>query len=205
MQLCRRYARCLLDKPDPRSITLLVIDMQNQFKRLWTGVDNKHDFLRFQGLIKTCRDAGTTIVRTQHGHENPKLDGGMLHAWWNSSIIVNSQNHSFIKGFEPEESDYIVPKNRYDAFQNTEMDKYLSNIGTTVVIIGGVMTNLCCETTARAAFCRDYRVIFLADGTATACEEMQRAALLNLSFGFAHVMSCCQTALWLTGKSIEKD
>ena len=42
------------------------------------------------------------------------------------------------------------------------------------------MTNLCCETTARSAFVKDYDVIFLSDGTATASKEMHNATLLNL-------------------------
>jgi isochorismate hydrolase len=58
------------------------------------------------------------------------------------------------------------------------------------LIIGGVMTNLCCETTARDAFVHDYEVFFLKDGTATQNEEFQQATLLNLSFGFAQIVTC---------------
>jgi isochorismate hydrolase len=49
------------------------------------------------------------------------------------------------------------------------------------------MTNMCCESTARDAYYRDYRVFFLADGTGSINEEMHLASLLNLSFGFACV------------------
>jgi isochorismate hydrolase len=52
------------------------------------------------------------------------------------------------------------------------------------------MTNLCCETTARDAFMRDYRVFFLIDGTATGKDDYQLATLKNLGFGFAHLMTC---------------
>lgn len=51
------------------------------------------------------------------------------------------------------------------------------------------MTNLCCESTARDAYFRDYRVFVPADGTGTITEEMQLASLLNLAFGFAYVTS----------------
>jgi isochorismate hydrolase len=52
------------------------------------------------------------------------------------------------------------------------------------------MTNLCCETTARNAFVRDFRVFFLADVTATAGDEYQFATLRNLAFGFAYILTC---------------
>jgi len=55
------------------------------------------------------------------------------------------------------------------------------------LVISGLMTNMCCESTARDAYYRDYKVFFLADGTGSINEEMHLASLLNLSFGFAFV------------------
>ena len=55
------------------------------------------------------------------------------------------------------------------------------------VVVAGVMTNLCCESTARDAYFRDYRIFVPADGTGTITEEMHLASLLNLAFGFAFV------------------
>jgi len=55
------------------------------------------------------------------------------------------------------------------------------------LVISGVMTNMCCESTTRDAYYRDFRVHFLADATGTVTEAMHRASLLNLSFGFARV------------------
>jgi isochorismate hydrolase len=52
------------------------------------------------------------------------------------------------------------------------------------------MTNLCCETTARDAFMKDYRVFFLIDGTATRRSELHLATLKNLGFGFAYLLTC---------------
>ena len=88
--------------------------------------------------------------------------------------------------------DCLFQKNRYDAFYNTQLDDYLHSNQIQTIIIGGVMTNLCCETTARAVFVHDYHVIFLADGTAAASEEMVIGTLRNLGFGFAHIRSMTQ-------------
>ena len=66
------------------------------------------------------------------------------------------------------------------------------------VVISGVMTNLCCESTARDAYFRDYRVFFPADGTGSISEEMHLASLLNLAFGFAYVTTGDAIAAQLT-------
>ena len=55
------------------------------------------------------------------------------------------------------------------------------------IVITGIMTNMCCESTARDAYFRDYRVFFPAAGSSSITEEMHLASLLNLAFGFAWV------------------
>ena len=58
------------------------------------------------------------------------------------------------------------------------------------VIVTGVMTNLCCETAARDAFVRGFRVFFSTDATGTADAELHDAALKNLAYGFAYLVDC---------------
>ena len=55
------------------------------------------------------------------------------------------------------------------------------------VVITGVMTHLCCETTARSAFMRGFLPFFLVDGTATYNRHFHIATLTNLAHGFAHL------------------
>jgi isochorismate hydrolase len=79
----------------------------------------------------------------------------------------------------------VIPKCQYDAFYDTSLEQILHEWGVTQVIICGVMTHLCCETTARSAFTRGYEVFFTVDGTATYNENFHSATLLNLAHGFA--------------------
>jgi nicotinamidase-related amidase len=78
-----------------------------------------------------------------------------------------------------------VIKHQYDGFLNTDLEGILRENRVRQVVICGVLTNLCCETTARSAFMRGFEVYFVEDGTATFSKEMHEAALLNLSYGFA--------------------
>ncbi len=79
----------------------------------------------------------------------------------------------------------MVIKSQYDAFYKTNLLQLLKKDKVKQLVITGVMTNLCCETTARSAFIRGLEVFFVVDATATQNELMHRATVINLSYGFA--------------------
>ena len=56
-------------------------------------------------------------------------------------------------------------KRRYSCFEGTELEAILRSLGVSRVAICGYMTNVCCETMARAAHDKDYFVDFIADAT----------------------------------------
>lgn len=80
--------------------------------------------------------------------------------------------------------------NRYDGFYETPLKEKLLKIGADTVVICGVMSNLCCETTARTAFVNDFNVIFLRDGNAARKQEYHDATIKNLEYGFATIRTC---------------
>lgn len=73
----------------------------------------------------------------------------------------------------------------------------LTSCGFEEIIITGVMTNCCCETTARDVFMRDYRVFFASDATATVNEDLHLSTLKNLAFAFAHVLDAESLCRWV--------
>jgi len=76
-------------------------------------------------------------------------------------------------------------KEYYSAFFRTDLEDTLRRRGITRVVICGVMTHLCCETTARDAFMSGWEVAMVADGTATLNEELHLSSLRCLVHGFA--------------------
>jgi nicotinamidase-related amidase len=89
----------------------------------------------------------------------------------------------------------VLNKPRYGAFHGTDLETMLRSRGVDTVIISGIATNICCETTAREAAQRDFRVLFLSDGTATkdmlgvAAADLQRASCASLGMVFAQVLT----------------
>ena len=94
--------------------------------------------------------------------------------------------------------DILLDKPRFGAFHGTDLELILRTRGIDTLIISGVATNVCCETTAREAAVRDFRVFFLSDGTATApmgnlsAEQLQNATCTTLGFLFAEVLTVDQ-------------
>jgi isochorismate hydrolase len=170
---------------DPKHTALLIIDMQNYFHQIIQPV-----LENILEVIQSCRQGNIPIIFTQHGHTDPASDGGLLGKWWGQMIIDGTEDWKFLSEIKIEPEDTVLPKKRYSAFFETGLETTLRSRGIQDLIISGVMTNLCCETTARDAFVRDYRVFFLIDGTATGRSELHLATLKNLGFGFAFLLTC---------------
>ena len=111
----------------------------------------------------------------------------MMSSWWRDLIRQDDPRSEIIE-YLPVVKDEVIRKNQYDCFYKTELDNLLSQSQTEQIIVTGVMTHLCCETTARSAFVRGYRVIFPADATATYNRGFHVAACRNLAHGFAHLV-----------------
>ncbi len=169
----------------PGQAALLAIDFQNYFHQMVQPI-----LKNLFKVTQSCRQKGIPIIFTQHGHTDPSVDGGVLAQWWGELILYGTEDWKFLQEIKMESKDTILPKKRYSAFYETDLDSILRSKGVQDLIISGVMTNLCCETTARDAFMRDYRVFFLIDGTATGREDQHLATLKNLGYGFAFLLTC---------------
>ena len=125
---------------------------------------------------------GRPVVATQH--INSKSDANRMDDWWSEMITAE---HDLV-GLDPGikvKPDIVFTKSQYDAFYKTDLFSWLEQKSIKQLVIGGLMTHLCCETTARSAFVRGYEVFFLADGTATYNQEFHISTLKNLAHGFA--------------------
>ncbi|OUC40070.1 isochorismatase family protein [Trichinella nativa] len=160
--------------------------MQEEFRQCAVKIVNQ-----LNKTIQICRQNNVPVIFTQHGHRQPSIDAGQLVEQWGSVIEYGSKEWQMMPEVDLLPTDYIISeKRRYDAFYGTVLGEMLRKLDVNTLAISGVMTNLCCETTTRSAFVRDFRVFFLSDGTATVSEEMHNASLLNISYGFATVLTC---------------
>jgi len=169
---------------------LLVIDMQKFFLNPQSpsftcgGIAILPEVSR---LIATFRKTNRPVIYTRHVHHPDHLDSGIMAWWWKGMCIEGSPESEIHPDLAPLPGEKTIFKHRYSAFYNTDLETVLRCLKIEDLVIAGVMTGMCCESTARDAYYRDYRVFFLADGTGSINEEMHFASLLNLAFGFAYV------------------
>jgi len=165
--------------------SLIVLDMQRYFLE-----KNSHAFVpsapavvpSINSLISIFRSSNRPVVFTRH--VNAPSDAGSMARWWKDLIAKENPLSEIIAELATTDCP-VVEKSQYDAFYETSLDEYLRQCNTEQVIICGVLTHLCCESTARSAFSRGFDVFFTIDGTATYNEDFHMATLLNLSHGFA--------------------
>lgn len=181
-----------LHKMKPRFSTscLMVIDMQNFFLDPQSPTFTPGGLAVLPNvtkLIKAFRKKRLPVIYTAHVHKSKEMDGGILGWWWEGMVIENTKDAEIHPRIAPLPQEKVICKHRYSAFYNTDLEITLRCLNITDLIITGIMTNLCCESTVRDAYFRDYRVFFLLDATGTVNEDLHLATLKNLAFGFAYV------------------
>jgi len=176
----------------PRS-ALLVIDMQDFFLDPASPTFTCGGLAILPGvkqLVEAFRAAERPVIFSRHVHHPDDLDSGIMGWWWEGKCLEGSPESEICADLAPLPNEKVVFKHRYSAFYNTDLETVLRCLKVEDLVVTGIMTNMCCESTARDAYYRDYRVFFPADGTGTIIEEMHVASLLNLAFGFASVTTC---------------
>ena len=118
-------------------------------------------------LIDVFRVEGLPVVFVKHLHRADGSDVGRM-----GDFSAADEEDSFVEGtprvelipeLHVEPHDVVVVKRRYSAFLGTDLEAVLHTGGVRAVVICGLMTSFCCETTARDAHGRDYEVLFAAD------------------------------------------
>lgn len=187
---------------NPGKSALLVVDMQKFF------LDPSSPSFTCGGLailpnlkklINAYRLKGLPVIYTRHVHHPGLLDAGIMGWWWQGMCLEGSPESEVHPEIAPVQGEKEILKHRYSAFYNTDLETILRVMKVEDLVITGIMTNMCCESTARDAYFRDYRVFFMADGTGSITEEMHLASLLNLAFGFARVTSINEILSQLDG------
>lgn len=175
------------DQLIPQRAALLILDMQKFFHDI-----KSHAFIpSAKGIIKPIISLtnlfiinNLPIITTKH--INTKENAKQMDNWWRDILTEESEFSQLVTEFDIPQAELII-KSQYDAFYNTNLNEILQKSNIEHVIITGVMTHLCCESTARSAFVRGYNVFFPIDGTATYNEELHYATLTNLAHGFANI------------------
>ena len=197
----------LHEKTEPAHTALLVIDMQNDFCACGGLVDKGgRDVTPVQemanalpSLIERARKAGVLVVFVRSVYTTD--DNRFLSDVWLEQAARKqgggytvtpvcrdgSWEGDYYGEVRPQDGDIVVTKHRYNAFHNTDLDTILAAKGIRTIVVTGVSTNVCVESTARDGFMRDYYVVLVSDATAAYSLEEHEMTLHNIDRFFGEV------------------
>ncbi|MBI2848645.1 MAG: cysteine hydrolase [Chloroflexi bacterium] len=190
----------LEEKVNPVHTVLIVVDVQNDFCHPeGTFARAGHDLGMIGeimpplvALIEKARRWGVPIIYTQTFHS----------LWTDSPLWKERFEKTGVEGekhcrdgtwgadfyqVSPLPQERVVIKHRYSAFYGTDLEVILKSREIKTVIMTGVATNVCVETTARDAYMRDYQVVFIEDCTAAYVRQEHQATLVNMQKFFGTV------------------
>ena len=181
---------------------LIVVDMQNscladEGSMAKVGLDIsdlKTTVAPVNRLIAASRAASIPIVLSQYEFRPDYSDGGLLVQLYPAlrevgGMVASTWDAAFDSRLAVEPSDIVISKARYSAFYGTELERVLRERGVRTLIICGVTTEMCVESTLRDGFFRDFRIVLAADAVASVDRARHAATLQTVEYGFGAVVS----------------
>lgn len=198
------------------SVALIIIDMQNDFldEKGYFAVKQNWPVSHFNEVKKNIKElkeavvkSGCKVIYTATGYSPDGSDAytrrhNILPSIFiekdgkpredDSAVIKGTWGADIISELAPSKNDYVVHKRRFNAFYQTELEHMLRCWDIKTVIVTGVITEVCVESTVREAFIRDFDVLVASDGVGSWSRERHEASLRNIDFAYGRVFTTKQ-------------
>jgi ureidoacrylate peracid hydrolase len=204
MEEIMEILKTLKDRCDPRYAALIVVDVQNDFVSPEGSAGKRGDDVgaamamipNLTGLIDQARKVGFTVVYIRTTHSDWTDTASWIYRTSQKSGLNTCREGTwgaeFYDGIAPLPSERVVIKHRYSAFINTDLNTVLKARGIQSILVCGVATNVCVETTARDGYMYDYYVTMIDDCSAAYDAKLHMSTLENIRRHFGLVASSHQ-------------
>jgi ureidoacrylate peracid hydrolase len=197
-------------RPEPITVTiaetaLIVVDMQNAY----CSKGGYIDLVGFDvsgappvieetaRLVAACRAAGIPVIYLQNGFSPDLREAPEGAPVWHKSnalkfmraneayagklITHGSWDHEIVPELTPAPGEIVVGKARYSGFAGTNLEQILAARRIRTLLVCGVATNVCVESTIRDAYHREFHPVMVTDATMAAGPGAQAATEFNVA------------------------
>jgi len=184
---CRAERVTLFSIEGERSVkpAIIVVDMLkdtfNEGSRLPITQEAREILPNIQRLLGEGRKKGFPIV---FACDSFLRDDFIFKGRMRVHSLRGTKGSEVVDDLKPRPEDIILPKRRFSAFFNTNLDQTLRSLGVDTIIVTGITVEVCVLTTAMDGLCNDFYVIILEDCSASQSKEMHQSCL-NLYRNFA--------------------
>jgi ureidoacrylate peracid hydrolase len=188
---------------DPQKTALVIIDMQAAFLEPGGVIEvpaSRGIVANINRVAQGVRELGIPVIWIRSMHPRGAADWRHFFDHFvrperreaaAAAMSDDAPATRFYSEMDVREIDYVVIKNRYSCLipGSSSLERLLRSLGRDTLVLAGTKTDICVESTARDAMMLDFRVVVLADGTATLSDEEHQAALNVLVQEFADVLT----------------
>jgi ureidoacrylate peracid hydrolase len=205
-------------RPEPIRVAveetaLIVVDMQNAYASpggyldlAGFGIGGAAAVIgQCAKVVEVARAAGMPVIYFQNGWDADYVEaGGPGSPNWHKSNAMKTMrarpelhgkllsrggwDYELVETLKPHPGDVVLPKTRYSGFYNSQLDSVLRSRGVRTIVLVGIATNVCVESTLRDGFFLEYFGIMLEDATHQAGPEfLQKASVYNVETFFGWV------------------
>ncbi len=187
---------------------LVVVDMQNSFcaddggcGKVGLPIQNLQSAIEpCVKLVAAARAAGIPIIYTRYMYRPDYADGGVLikhllpELAEAKALQAGTWDIEIVPELTPQDGDFIVDKNRPSSFYATSLETILNGLDVESLVVCGVTTNCCVESTVRDASHRDYKTFVVQDAVAELDQERNDVALKSMAMLFGNLVTAADVA-----------
>lgn len=189
----------VFDRFAPNETALVVIDMQSFYVKdvpqalaIIPGLNRLAQVFRTRGAAvawvrMTAGEGGRSLWPIYHENFFTS-DNAARHR---DNLTEGAEGHRLHPDLDVAADDIVATKFRFSAFLpgQTDLIGKLNERGIRNVVIAGILTNMCCETSARDAMMLDYRTVMVSDACAARYDEDHNVGFTTVYQSFADVLT----------------
>lgn len=195
---------------------LLIVDVQQDFcgakgKLAQYGIDVSLTEAAIDQIVLLidgahCNHIPVIFVRLV---TDPVTDSRAMKAWYakqgldpEDSVAICRRGTFGAEDYRiaPTSADYVVEKQKYSAFVGTNLELLLQGLDVKQLVVTGVTTECCVDSTVRDAFMKDYEVFLVKDACAAYEEDVHHMSVKILEMNFATVLTTEQVLAYWKGE-----